>query len=170
MGSIRCGKCKGCGELFRADYRNRGRQRYCSAAECRRRSKAESQRRWCEKAENRDYFRGPDATDRVRRWRQQHPGYWRRGGRERDGDLDPLQDVCDGQVSVSTNESAKPENSPLQELSDTQPLVLLGLIAKLTGSTLQDDIVAASRNLVSLGRDIIGGKERRYDSKAGLGP
>ena len=46
-------KCRHCGQLFRPDPRNLRHQRYCSAKECRRASKAASQRRWLAKAENR---------------------------------------------------------------------------------------------------------------------
>ena len=45
---------------------------------CRKASKADSQRRWLQKPENRDYFRGPEHVQRVQRWREAHPGYWRR--------------------------------------------------------------------------------------------
>ena len=65
-------KCRHCGQLFRPDPRNLRHQRYCSAKECRRASKAASQRRWLAKAENRDYFRGPEQMARVRAWRAAH--------------------------------------------------------------------------------------------------
>ena len=71
-------KCRHCGQLFRPDPRNLRHQRYCSAKECRRASKAASQRRWLAKAENRDYFRGPEQVARVRTWRDAHPGYARK--------------------------------------------------------------------------------------------
>ena len=71
-------KCRHCGQLFRPDPRNLRHQRYCSAKECRRASKAVSQRRWLAKAENRDYFRGPEQVARVRTWRTVHPGYGRK--------------------------------------------------------------------------------------------
>ena len=45
---------------------------------CRQASKAASQRRWLRKPDNRDYFSGPTHVERVRQWRQAHPGYWRR--------------------------------------------------------------------------------------------
>ena len=62
-------KCRHCGQLFRPDPRNLRHQRYCSAKECRRASKAASQRRWLAKTENRDYFRGPEQMARVSgRW------------------------------------------------------------------------------------------------------
>jgi hypothetical protein len=30
------------------------------------------------KPENRFYFRGPENVERVQRWRECHPGYWRK--------------------------------------------------------------------------------------------
>ncbi|MDX1506396.1 MAG: hypothetical protein R3221_11810, partial [Spongiibacter sp.] len=99
-------------ELFTPDPRNRYHQRYCGEAACRRASKAASQRRWQRKAENRDYFRDPLHVRRVQAWRASHPRYWRRPG----------------PVSAA----------PLQDRIDTQALVLIGLIANLTGSALQE--------------------------------
>ena len=49
-----------CGQLFRLDPRNVRHQRYCSAAACRKASKAASQARWLAKPQNRNYFRGPE--------------------------------------------------------------------------------------------------------------
>jgi hypothetical protein len=37
-----------------------------------------------------------------------------------------------------------------------QPALIIGLIANLTGSTLQDDIAATSRRFIDFGRDILG--------------
>jgi hypothetical protein len=45
----------------------------------------------------------------------------------------------------------------LQDVIAAQPLVLIGLIANLTGSALQEDIAKSSRRLLRLGQDIIGG-------------
>ena len=81
-------KCLNCQRLFRLDPRNIRHQRYCSQGQCRAASKAASQRRWLDKPENRDYFRGPDQVARVQRWRAEHPGY----GRKRALKADPLQD------------------------------------------------------------------------------
>ena len=76
MSKRRRRKCLNCDELYRPDSRNVRHQRYCSRAQCRRVSKAASQRRWNAKAANRDYFRGPEHVERVRVWRAAHPGYW----------------------------------------------------------------------------------------------
>ncbi len=58
-------KCNNCHMFFLPDPRNAGRQRYCSEPECRKASKAASQRKWLAKPENRDYFRGAPNVQRV---------------------------------------------------------------------------------------------------------
>jgi hypothetical protein len=69
----RC-KCLHCKMLFVRDYRNRGRQKYCSIPECQRVSKRARQQRWLSKPENRDHFRGAENVQRVQEWRKAHPG------------------------------------------------------------------------------------------------
>jgi len=145
-------KCRHCGELLRPDPRNLRHQRYCSQPPCRRASKAESQRRWLAKPDNRDYFRGPDNVERVRTWRSAHPGYWRRSSPQSHS---ALQEHSLTQPTDNHNESASLTNTPLQELSRAQPLVLMGLIAQLTGAALQEDIAIASRRLQHLANDIL---------------
>lgn len=145
-------KCRNCGELFRPDPRNLRHQRFCSKSSCRGASKAESQRRWLAKPDNRDYFRGPENVERVRAWRAAHPGYWRRLSANT---RSALQEHSLTQAADNTEQSASLVNSPLQELSHAQPLVLMGLIAQLTGATLQEDIAKASRRLQHLAHDII---------------
>ena len=65
-------RCHHCGTYFVPNFRNAGRQRYCSAPDCRRASKASSQCRWLEK--NPDYFKGSVHVNRVRQWRKANPG------------------------------------------------------------------------------------------------
>jgi len=59
MKQNRTRKCLHCHQIFHPDVRNRRHQRHCSAKDCRRASKAASQRRWLLKPENHDYFKGP---------------------------------------------------------------------------------------------------------------
>jgi hypothetical protein len=59
-------KCLCCGEIFSVDVRNRGRQKYCPKRACRAAGKAARQRRWLGKAEDQEYFSGPEHVDRVR--------------------------------------------------------------------------------------------------------
>jgi hypothetical protein len=147
-------KCLHCGELFQPDARNAHHQRYCGEAACRRASKAASQRRWLGKAANREYFRGAANVERVRAWRAEHPGYWRRG----EAQTSPaLQDVLSAQSVEMDTESAVLARTALQELFSAQPVVLIGLIANLTGSALQEDIAHSARRFQQLGQDILNG-------------
>ena len=153
-------KCKCCHKLFRPDQRNRARQHYCPAPACRVASKAASQARWLSKPENQDYFRGPENVARVQAWRSRHPGYWRKG---RPDDA-ALQDVITAQAFDLTKETGEVARPPLQDVLSAQPAVLIGLIAHLTGTPLQDDIVRTAGRLLRLGQDILA------TSAAGLAP
>jgi len=146
-------KCRHCRELFRADPRNRHHQRYCEKPACRRASQQSSQHRWLAKASNRDYFHGPAHVERVRAWRAAHPGYWRAGAQRRAA----LQEDSLAQAYESEGKSGFLIESPLQEFSVGQPLVLMGLIAHLTGAALQEDIARSARGFRQLANDILGG-------------
>ena len=52
-------------------------------------------------------------------------------------------------------ETSKFVSAPLQEIISGQPAVLIGLIAHIAGSPLQEDIAFTSRRLLQLGRDIL---------------
>jgi hypothetical protein len=170
--ATRC-KCLHCKKLFVPDYRNRGRQKYCSSTECQAASKRSSQQRWLGKPENRDYFRGSENVARMQQWRAEHPGYWKR---------DPskprrtLQETCSEQVAVL--QELTPKQAPqvsrpaLQELCEVKTPLLVGLIAQFTDAALQEDIVAYTRRLIARGQDILDQPSRRltkgntvYDAK-----
>jgi hypothetical protein len=70
--------CLCCKEFYRPDHRNLRYQRYCSKPACRKESKAQSQRRWLQRPENENYFRGPENSRRVKEWRKRNPGYRRK--------------------------------------------------------------------------------------------
>ena len=140
-------KCKCCLKLFRPDPRNRLHQRYCSAPACKAASKAASQARWLAARENQNYFRGPIHVARVRVWRSRHPGYWRRAR--------ALQDLSIAQAVDSPIEKGNFVGPALQELLMAQPAVLIGLIAHLVGTPLQDSIVDTTHRLLRLGQDIL---------------
>jgi hypothetical protein len=143
-----------CGELFKPDARNAHHQRYCSEPECRGASKAASQRRWLNKAGNRDYFRGSANVERVREWRAKHPDY---GQRRRALASAALQDLLPAQTVEKTDESEHLTSTALQDLFSAQPVVLIGLIANLIGSALQEDIAGSARRFQQLGQDILSG-------------
>ena len=82
-----------------------------------------------QKPQNQDYFRDPWHVARVGAWRSLNPGYWRKLPRP---------------------------STALQDLSKAQPIaVLIGLIAHLVGTPLQEDIVRTTDHLVRLGEDIL---------------
>ena len=152
-------RCRHCSELFFPDPRNRTRQRYCSRPECRKASKAVSQRKWFKK--NPDYFRDPVHVDRVRQWRKEHPGYARINKKTLQ---EPLCENTNKKREVNTNLATNALQDPLL----AQHPVLIGLIANLTGSVLQDDIAVSICGMQQLGADIINHYAKGgdcYDSK-----
>jgi hypothetical protein len=85
----------------------------------------------------------------------------------------PLQDFVPTQVVAAQEDfglAAAPTGpaepcqptppTPLQDLLQQQPIVLIGLLAHLSASTLQDDIALAGRRLLQLGHDVLGGVVR----------
>ncbi len=101
----------------------------------RRAGKAVSQRRWLNKAQNRDYFQGAANVQRVRQWRAAHPGYWKRASPQTGV---ALQEDSLAQPAESKGKSSILAETALQDLLRAQPLVLIGLIANLTGTALQE--------------------------------
>ena len=112
--------------------------RYCSRTVCRKASKQDSQLRWRNKPENRNYFCGSAHVKRVQAWRKAHPGYWRRGkGRKGGG---PLQDIVALQDLV---------HSPVAT-------ALVGFFSSQIGSALQDTVEKTFWNMHSRGQAIMG--------------
>ena len=151
---IRKRKCPNCGVFFPPDPRNAERQRFCSKPACRRASKSASQKRWLDKEENQDYFRGPANVLRVQQWRRDHPDYWRPKTTTEEV---PLQDPLTEKVLEPQPLKPPLPNHALQDLLFSQDIIILGLIAHLTGFALQDDIAMCTRRLQQLGTDILNG-------------
>ena len=151
MPRIKKRKCKNCHTFFLPDPRNANRQKYCSKKECRKASKKASQRKWLEKPGNQDYFRCPENTKRVQQWRGTHPKYWCRKAFQ---PKTALQDPLNAQPADIADDNPDYVDNALQDLLNVQPFVLLGLIAHLTGTALQDNIDTTLQRLQQLGRDI----------------
>lgn len=147
-------KCKHCRTFFAPDPRNVRRQRYCAQPACRQASKTASQRRWLQKPSNRDDFTGPTQVERVRQWRQAHPGDWRRQGTRTPNALQ--EDLTPHTPQTQALESALTPYA-LQDACFTHPAVVVGRIAHLTGLTLQEDSATTARRLQQLGHDILCG-------------
>lgn len=131
-------QCLCCHDYFEPDPRSRYHQKFCSKPACRKASKALSQQRWLGKRDNRNYWKGVEQVERVRAWRKRNPRYWKQSN----------------------------YSSQLQDDSIPADPLVLGLVATLAGSTLQEDIVITCRHLVRKGCDIL----RSIRSKGGEAP
>lgn len=147
-------KCRNCRLLFVPDHRNREKQDYCEKTPCRKASKAASQKKWLSKPENKDYFRGPDNVERVQKWREDTPEYWKRTNSST-----ALQDHLAVQPVENKGDNsridAQPPKHALQDLLMAQSPVIIGLIYNLTGSALQDDIANTLLRMQQFGQEIL---------------
>jgi hypothetical protein len=155
-------KCQNCNELSSADARNRRHQQYCAKDACRKASKAARQARWLAKPENQNYFREDTNSERVRQWRLTNPGYSRRKTASRPV---ALQDVSKLQANDDEHFMTSCPPSPLQDVLQMQPALLVGLISGLTGHALQDDLVACARTFMRRGFDILGSHAAGCDTQ-----
>jgi hypothetical protein len=155
--------CPDCREWFTPGPHNAHHQHYCWKPACRRASHRASSARW--RLQNPDYFRGEENCLRVRTWRADHPGYWRRQRRSRRGhaaamasalqDLASAEPTADEAVAPSISgritapehplpslECPAPATSAaaLQDLAFTQHVALTALVRHLRGEPLQDFI------------------------------
>ena len=177
MKSRRRRKCRHCGQLYEPDPRNCWHQKFCSQLPCQQASKLASQHRWARSPLGRAYVRRSKHAERVRLWRQSHPGYWRNRRKKSAA----LQDVLIPQVLVSQvdkpdlngSQEQRPPSLPSEfppvvaDISGGKALALqdvlflespawLGLMAQLTGVALPENIDAFTRRLILLGRQIQG--------------
>ena len=152
-------KCRHCKTFYYPDHRNVTRQRFCSKPPCRQASKVDAQQRWRQKPENLDYFKGDEHVERVRQWRLEHPGYWRRKAPEASKTPDALQETLTPKDHENQSLEAflsTGQEDALQDVFFMQPAIFIGLISHLTGHTLQENIEVTIRRLQQLGDDILG--------------
>ena len=105
----------------------------------------------------------------MRRWRERHPGYWRK---KRPPPTDALQDLAPIELSqiepVTLSEVrpvpddfivCEPSNaaaaSALQDLASVQVPLLAGVISLLVGDALQDRFAVFARQLVDRGKRVL---------------
>jgi hypothetical protein len=136
-------RCQHCRQHFVPDYRNVYHQRFCSTPACQRASKQASQRRWLCKPQNRNYFREPDNLERVRQWRQSHPGYWR-----------PAAHRCQQAAAPHSGTTPQPEEisketGTLQDFCRSKTTVFIELMSRLHGCALQEDIARWASQVVT---------------------
>jgi hypothetical protein len=144
-------ECLHCKELFVPHYRNWWHQKFCFKPACRKASKAQSQRRWLSKPENRDIFGGSANVERVRQWRAKNPGYWKRCPKT----SSTLQEVLPLQAIEAKEVAKTTSQAPLQDFVASQPPLLLGLISHLIDSPLQEVVEQAALRLLQKGQSIL---------------
>jgi hypothetical protein len=115
-------------------------------------SKAASQRKWLDKPENRDYFKGPENIRRVQEWRKQNPGYWKPKCSSK---VSALKEPLTTQLHEIKKDNREFANNALQDFLKVQPSVIIGLISNLIGSALQDDIAETLLRMQQSGQDIL---------------
>ena len=147
-------KCLHCHTFFKPHPCSKGHLTFCSLPDCQLASKKASQKKWLQKPQNKNYFRGPENVQRVQLWRDKNPGYSKKS-QFASGTPQPLQEILIAQDTENNEETGGLKQDALQDLLTSQPSVLIGLIAHLTGSTLQDDIVRTGRKLRELGEDLL---------------
>jgi hypothetical protein len=164
MKQIKEKTCRHCKMLFPPNPCNATRQKYCRKPECRRASKADSQKRWTAKSENRKYFCGQTNVERVQEWRKKHPGYWRKKPGKT---VIALQETLNVQPAENMDTVDTPSGA-LQDFLSVHHIVLLGLIANFTGSALQDNMAITVHRLLRLGQDVVNNSTQSKGGQHGI--
>lgn len=126
---------------FPVDPRIGKRHRFCSSADCRKAAKRESQQRWLNKPENRSYFKGPANAMRAKLWRASNPKKPR------------------GQRSVhalmTPQLAAALKACGVQDLSERQLALVLGIVSHLARSSVQETIAGRIRRFMFAGYAVL---------------
>ncbi len=141
-------KCQNCADYFRPDRRSLRRQRYCSLPHCRLASRKDSQRRWLQTENGREYFSGESNTLRVREWRKEHPKYWKRAQKRSIA----LQDVFPLHLLTQPSNVPDLDGHALQDILQMHSLMLLGLARQFAVSPKKEIIDTMVMRLILIGR------------------
>jgi hypothetical protein len=144
--------------LFIPDRRHRDNQKYCLKSKCRQARQAVNLRRWRDDPLNQGFWRGSWNGDRVRAWRAANPGYWKR---KRKGAEAPLQIASKpAEAPVASRDQAESTGdcvtNRIPALLLGQSPVLVGLIAQMTGTALQNAILQIAGELFEKGQAVLG--------------
>ena len=161
-------KCVWCGDLFEPDPRNAKRQKYCAKSACRAPARPRDSGAGSTKPENQDYFRGPEHVAAGARVAGSPSGLLARGMRAYPG----MRYKTPWRASALNLRAISPLPPPcVTRRAALQGPVLIGLIAHLSDSTLQDDIAAAPRRrLLQLGQDILSAGRNSMPHQTGAAP
>jgi len=145
--------CVHCNQPFFPELRNRTRQQFCNKPECRRARKARSHQLWLVK--NPDHFKGAANVLRVQRWREAHPGYWRRvKPKAKSGELPAVSPAAPPRNHRPQSVPALQDDVLLLQDSIRRNPLIIGLIAHVFGCTLQDSVEKVIGELIIRGMEL----------------
>lgn len=136
-------RCLSCSRHFLPDPRVGQRQRFCVKPECRRASQAASRVRWLSKPENAQYFKGPGNALRVKLWRAANPRPKKRSAQK------VIQRLIEPGLATALKACG------VQDLSERQLALVLGLVSALAHSDVQDVIARKIRRLMFAGYAVL---------------
>jgi hypothetical protein len=135
--------CRHCQRGFVPDPRAGHRQRYCRTPECRQASKRAAQAKWLGQPKNASYFQGPGNALRVRLWRAANPRPKKRPAPR------PMQRLIEPRLSAALRACG------VQDLSERQLALVLGVVSSLARSKVQDVIARQLRRLMFAGYAVL---------------
>jgi hypothetical protein len=135
--------------------RHGGRHHSGSQPLCRQASKAASHRRWLRKPDHRPSVSGPTNVARVRQWRHNPPGSWRRQTSQVSDAPDAFQDPLTPHP-LEAQQGAEASAPPLgQDACCMHPAGVVGFLAPCTGLSFQEASAVTARRLQQLGRALL---------------
>lgn len=140
---LRRNPCQCCGRRFLPDPRIGKRQRYCEKPLCRRASRAASRARWLAKPENAQYFKGTGNALRVRLWRAANPRPKKPSSQK------AMQSLIEPTLAAALKACG------VQDMSERQLALVLGLVSALAQSDVQDVIARKIRRLMFAGYAVL---------------
>lgn len=154
---IRRKKCLHCRCLYKPCKYNWDRQEYCLKDKCQSVRKKRCQQKWLSLKENKNWFKGCENVQRVREWRKNNPGYWRRRKKK-----NALQDSAFSQdvgIKRDIDIIKSEQKHALQDFANSQLFLITGLISHLTGDALQDSVVKNMRHFIFKGQSLLDQKK-----------
>ena len=138
-------QCLHCKKKFTADPYNAYHQEYCTSLACRKVSRRASSKKYRDRQKDKEQFK-QDEYKRVKAWRENNPGYWKRNKNEKKSEKSSaLRDFASGQIDH--------EITALRDLLNFQQTVFKGVISQITGA-LRDNIGSEIRFFYDKGKEI----------------
>jgi len=108
------------------------------------------------KPKNRDYFSGPTNVIRVQQWRQQNPGYWKRGKHKKIPSLikGALQDPLLVKTTIGKGFSNDLMQNALQDSLSAKTLVITGFNPRFNEMALKFLIDIVAQRDIILKKDV----------------